>query len=215
MEANQVIFLIQSVGKINTIEAHRRTPDKISGCRSSTSSTFVLGTAKLRPRFLRVPTLARLSLTISTGRCSREQFLISLSMMMLDRIRWAPRRVTSMCLRCLGNDRLVQYTVMIWTTHNESLVYCTTPSIVVEEFRPSCNQHRDADCTFPEMSDLSYAIMDATSADHFDSKAVERGLRRTVEAMVGQHTYELTPVDSNKANVGSILGTTPNRHTID
>ena len=41
-------------------------------------------------------------------------------------------------------------------------------------------------------------VTDYPSTDHFDSKAVERDLRRTVEAMTGYQTYEV--VDSNKVN---------------
>lgn len=50
-------------------------------------------------------------------------------------------------------------------------------------------------------ADLSapfYVTDFAGSTAHFDSKAVERDLRRTVEAMAGYQTYELSPAGSNK-----------------
>jgi hypothetical protein len=52
-----------------------------------------------------------------------------------------------------------------------------------------------------DLSDHCYITDSATSTDNFDSKAVERDLRRTVEAMAGYQTYELSPADSNKVNV--------------
>ena len=52
-----------------------------------------------------------------------------------------------------------------------------------------------------DLSDHCYITDSVTSTDHFDSKAVERDLRRTVEGMAGYQTYELSPAGSNKANV--------------
>ena len=50
-----------------------------------------------------------------------------------------------------------------------------------------------------DLSDHCYVI--DTSTRDFDSKAVERDLRLTVEAMAGYQTYELSPASSDKVTV--------------